>query len=130
MREVDDTTKAIHQLVENLQRETMNPIDGARAFLRYIAATGHAQEQLAKHIGKSRVTVTQIMGILEELTRDEQAEVAQVRRPTPSRLDLDVEPLAQVDEVVVVALLDLALLEPAAQVGLDFVERGLPRGGA
>ncbi len=77
VREVDDTTKAVHQLVENLQRENMNPIEEARAFHRYIAATGHTQEQLAKRIGKSRVYVTQIMGILEKLSRDEQAELAQ-----------------------------------------------------
>ncbi len=79
VREVDDTTKAVHQLVENLQRENMNPIEEAKAFHRYLAATGQTQEQLAKRIGKSKAYVSQVLGILEKLTRPEQETLAQVQ---------------------------------------------------
>jgi len=81
VRDVDDTTKAVHQLVENIQREGMNPIEEARAFRRYLAATGHSQEQLAKRIGKSKSYVSRMIGILEDLTRAEQAELEKVAGP-------------------------------------------------
>lgn len=77
VRDLSDTKKAVHQLVENLQRENMNPIEEAKAFRRYLAATGHTMQQLAKEIGKSRVYVSQIMSILEKLTREEQDELGQ-----------------------------------------------------
>jgi ParB/RepB/Spo0J family partition protein len=78
VRDVDDTTKAVHQLVENLQRENMNPIDEARAFHRYLAATQSSQDDLAKRIGKSKTYVSRMMSILEKLTRDEQEEIGRV----------------------------------------------------
>lgn len=78
VREVDDTTKAVHQLVENLQRENMNPVEEAKAFQRYLAATGESQQQLAKRIGKSETYVSRITSILEKLTREEQAQLASV----------------------------------------------------
>jgi len=78
VRDIDDTTKAVHQLVENLQRENMNPIEEAKAFHRYIAATQQSQDELAKRIGKSKTYVSRMMSILEKLTRQEQEEIALV----------------------------------------------------
>jgi len=83
VREIDDTTKAIHQLVENLQREDMNPVEEAAAFRRYIAATGQSQEQLAAKIGKSKAYISQILAIDEQLTRQEKIKLAQI---SPAKL--------------------------------------------
>lgn len=83
VRDVSDTDKAVHQIVENLQRENMNPVDEAKAFRRYLAATGGSQDQLAKRIGKSKAYVSQVMSILEKLTVEEQEEVARV---SPAKL--------------------------------------------
>ncbi len=83
VRELSDTTKAIHQLVENIQREDMNPIDEAKAFRRYLAATGGTQEALAKAVGKSKAYVSQIMSLLEKLTREEQDDLSGV---SPAKL--------------------------------------------
>jgi ParB family chromosome partitioning protein len=83
VRDVDDTTKAIHQLVENLQREDMNPVEEAAAFRRYLAATGQSQDQLAARIGKSKGYVSQILAIDEQLTRQEKTQLARV---SPAKL--------------------------------------------
>lgn len=76
VRDLTDNTKAIHQLIENLQREDMNPIDEAKAFRRYLAATGEQMQVLAKQIGKSPAYVSQVMSLLEHLNRDEQEKLA------------------------------------------------------
>ena len=83
VRDIDDTTKAIHQLVENLQREDMNPVEEAAAFRRYLAATGQSQDQLAARIGKSKTYVSQILAIDEQLTRQEKTHLARV---SPAKL--------------------------------------------
>lgn len=76
VRDVTDTKKAIHQLVENLQREDMNPIDEAKAFRRYLAAAGVTQAELARQVGKSETYVSRMMGLLEHLTTQEQQDLA------------------------------------------------------
>lgn len=83
VRDLSDTTKAIHQLVENIQREDMNPIEEAKAFRRYLAATGQERQELARQIGKSKAYVSQVMSLLEHLTIEEQAELASV---SPAKL--------------------------------------------
>ena len=83
IRDLDDTLKSIHQLVENLQREDLNPIEEARAFQRYLAATNKTQAQLAQEIGKSKGYVSRILTLLERLTMVEQEELAKV---SPAKL--------------------------------------------
>jgi len=78
VRDVDDTTKAIVQLVENLQREDMNPVEEAAAFRRYLAATGESQDQLAGRIGKSKTYVSRILAIDDQLTREEKSRLIKV----------------------------------------------------
>ena len=83
VRDLSDTNKAIHQLVENIQRENMNPVDEAKAFQRYLAATGEERQELARKIGKSKAYVSQVMSLLEKLTVDEQKDLASI---SPAKL--------------------------------------------
>ena len=83
VRDLSDTKKAIHQLVENIQRENMNPVEEAKAFRRYLAATGQQMQELAKEIGKSKAYVSQVMALLEHLSLEEQAELEAV---SPAKL--------------------------------------------
>lgn len=51
-------------LVENLQREDLNPIETARAFKRLLDEHGHTQEQIAERVGKNHSTVTNSLRLL------------------------------------------------------------------
>jgi len=58
-------------LVENIQREDLNPLEEARAFERLVAERGLSQEAVAKRVGKNRTTVTNSIRLLrlpEEVT--------------------------------------------------------------
>ena len=51
-------------LVENLQREDLNPIDEAEAFERLATEFGLTQEEIASQVGKSRTAVTNSLRLL------------------------------------------------------------------
>jgi ParB family chromosome partitioning protein len=51
-------------LVENLQREDLNPIEEAQGFERLISEFGYTQEALATRVGKDRSTVANALRLL------------------------------------------------------------------
>jgi ParB family chromosome partitioning protein len=51
-------------LVENLQREDLNPIEEAEAYQRLVAEFGYTQESLAARVGKDRSTVANALRLL------------------------------------------------------------------
>jgi ParB family transcriptional regulator, chromosome partitioning protein len=51
-------------LVENLQREDLNPIEEAAGYERLISEFGYTQEKLADRVGKERSTVTNALRLL------------------------------------------------------------------
>lgn len=52
-------------LVENIQRENLNPIEVALTYQRLKEECSLTDEKLAKRVGKSRVAITQHLGILK-----------------------------------------------------------------
>lgn len=50
-------------LIENIQREDLNPVEMANAFLLMLNECNLTQEELAKTLGKSRSSVTNILRI-------------------------------------------------------------------
>ena len=52
-------------LVENLQREDLNPIEEAEAYQRLGSEFGYTQEQLAQRVGKDRATVANALRLLK-----------------------------------------------------------------
>ena len=52
-------------LVENLQREDLNPIEEAEAYQRLVSDHGYTQEKLADRVGKERSTVTNALRLLK-----------------------------------------------------------------
>ena len=52
-------------LIENIQREDLNPIDVARAYERLISELHLTQEQVAQKVGKDRSTVTNFLRLLK-----------------------------------------------------------------
>lgn len=51
-------------LIENLQREDLNPMDEAEGYARLTAEFGLTQEAVSKHVGKDRSTVTNMVRLL------------------------------------------------------------------
>ncbi len=51
-------------LIENLQREDLNPVDEAMGYQRLLDEYGHTQEQLAETLGKSRSHVANMVRLL------------------------------------------------------------------
>ena len=51
-------------LIENIQRENLNPIEEAKAFANIIKETNMTQEEIASKFGKSRSYVTNLLGLL------------------------------------------------------------------
>jgi ParB family chromosome partitioning protein len=52
-------------IVENLQREDLNPIETARALQRLIDEHGHTQESVAQKVGKDRTTIANSLRLLK-----------------------------------------------------------------
>lgn len=52
-------------LIENIQREDLNPIEEAEAFRRLLDTSGMTQEQLAKRVSKDRSTVANALRLLK-----------------------------------------------------------------
>jgi ParB family chromosome partitioning protein len=63
--ELDDREAFEVSLLENIQRETLNPIEEARAFRNYVEEFGYGGEtELARKIGKSQEYVSRRIGLL------------------------------------------------------------------
>ena len=62
--DADDRRVAELALVENLQREDLNPIEEARGYRALIEEFGLTQEEAAKSVGRSRPAVTNAMRLL------------------------------------------------------------------
>jgi ParB family chromosome partitioning protein len=52
-------------IVENIQREDLNPLETARAFQRLVDEYGHTQESIAERVGKDRSSVANVMRLLK-----------------------------------------------------------------
>ena len=62
--EADDRRTAELALVENLQREDLNPIEEAKGYRTLIEEYGLTQEEAAKSVGRSRPAITNAMRLL------------------------------------------------------------------
>lgn len=60
-------------LVENIQRKDLNPLERAHAYRKLIDEFGLTQEQVARRVGKSRVTVANSLRLLELAPEVQQA---------------------------------------------------------
>jgi len=65
IRQADDEQSLQFALIENIQREQLNPIETALGFQRLIEECQYTQEQVAERVGKNRVTVTNTLRLLQ-----------------------------------------------------------------
>ena len=64
VRDLDDSEVGALALIENLQREDLNPIEEAAAYQRLTASDGLSQADIAKMVDKSRSHVANLMRLL------------------------------------------------------------------
>ncbi|MBO4220553.1 MAG: ParB/RepB/Spo0J family partition protein [Clostridia bacterium] len=65
IRDVDDQTAAQIALIENIQRQDLNPIEEAEGFRSLIEEHSMTQEEAAAAVGKSRSAVTNSLRLLD-----------------------------------------------------------------
>ena len=108
LRDVADNQVLEIALVENIQREELNPIEEASAYRRLVSELGYSQEQVASRVGKDRSTVANLLRLLR-LPRDVRALIAQQKlSPGHAR-----------------PLLSLASVEHQVEIAADIVAKGL-----
>lgn len=64
VREVGDEQALALALIENIQREDLNPLEEAQAIRRLIAEFGYTHEQAAESIGRSRSATSNLLRLL------------------------------------------------------------------
>src|SRR3546814_17043263 len=65
VRDFNDAETLEIALIENIQREDLNPLEEAEAYRKLIAEFGHSQEALSRLVGKSRSHVANLMRLLD-----------------------------------------------------------------
>jgi ParB family chromosome partitioning protein len=65
IREVADEKLLELALIENIQRQELNPIEEARAYKNLIETIGLTQEMVAERVGKNRTVVTTCLRLLK-----------------------------------------------------------------
>lgn len=65
VRQFSDAETLEIALIENIQRQDLNPVEEAEAYSRLIAQFGHSQEVLGRLVGKSRSHVANLMRLLD-----------------------------------------------------------------
>jgi ParB family chromosome partitioning protein len=64
VKEFDDRAMLELALIENIQREDLNPIDEAKAYHTLIEKVGLTHDQLSERVGKQRATITNALRLL------------------------------------------------------------------
>lgn len=89
IREVTDQAAIAMALIENIQRENLNPLEEAGALQRLIAEFGLTHQQAAEAVGRSRTAVTNLLRLLElaedvqQLVRDRKLDMGHARALLP-----------------------------------------------
>jgi ParB family chromosome partitioning protein len=93
VRESDDAAALAQAIVENVQRENLNPLEEAAAYQQLIEDFGLTHDDVATRVGKSRVTITNVLRLLhlppsiQRYVRDGQLKMGHARAllGTPDR---------------------------------------------
>ena len=64
IKSLSDKEALEFSLIENVQRENLNPLEEARGYARLLDEFGYTQEDIASTIGKDRATVANILRLL------------------------------------------------------------------
>jgi ParB family chromosome partitioning protein len=65
VRDIDESTVAELALIENIQRQDLNPLEEAEGYRQLIKRHGHTQEDLSQLVHKSRSHVANLLRLLD-----------------------------------------------------------------
>src|SRR5664279_725597 len=65
IKEIDDRAAMAIALIENIQREDLNPLEEAEALRRLLDEFDMTHQHIAEAIGKSRTTVTNLLRLMD-----------------------------------------------------------------
>jgi ParB family chromosome partitioning protein len=65
IRDADNFTQAQLALVENIQREDLNPVDRAQAYRALMTQLGLTQQELAARLGEDRTSISHFLRLLD-----------------------------------------------------------------
>lgn len=117
VKNIDDNLALVFALVENIQRENLDPIEEAAAFLRFQQEFHMSHADIAESIGRSRSSVTNTMRLLllpelvKEFLQNKQIEMGHAR----ALLGLPVEKQANAAQIVVEKSLSVRQTEKLVQ---------------
>lgn len=89
LKDTDDASAAEISLIENLQRENLNPVEEAYGYRDLMQSFSLTQEQAAQKVGKSRASVANVLRLLKlpeavlELVREEKLSYGHARALIP-----------------------------------------------
>jgi len=89
VRQVTDLAAMAIALIENIQRENLNPLEESHALKRLIDECQMTHQQAAEAVGRSRTAVTNLLRLLElgeevqQLVRDRKLEMGHARALLP-----------------------------------------------
>jgi ParB family chromosome partitioning protein len=108
LRRIDDEHAVALALIENIQREDLNPLEEALALSRLISEFALTHQQTAEAVGRSRAAVSNLLRLLE---------LPQAIRPLIERRELEMGHAR--------ALLSLGNARQQAEVGALVAKKGL-----
>ncbi|MBW0006509.1 MAG: ParB/RepB/Spo0J family partition protein, partial [Sphingomonas sp.] len=65
VREIDDSTTSELALIENIQRQDLNPLEEAEGYRQLVQAHGHTQDDIGRLVHKSRSHVANLLRLLD-----------------------------------------------------------------
>lgn len=105
IKDFDDKAALEVALIENLQREDLNPLEEAEAYKRLLNEFHYTQEELSKVVGKSRSHVANMMRLLD--------------------LPMDIKQLVENKELTIGHARALLNAENPSLLASEIIERGL-----
>ncbi|MDR3275142.1 MAG: ParB/RepB/Spo0J family partition protein [Endomicrobium sp.] len=122
-KSTDNKQKFALALIENLQREDLDPIEEAKAYKRLIEEFGHTHEQIADIVGKDRSVISNTLRLLS-LPEDTQLMISESRISSGhGRILAGIEDKEQIRTIVEKILNEKLSVRAVEKIALKFKSR-------
>lgn len=121
VKDVKDEEALVISLIENIQREGLNPIEEAHAFAKLLDSFNFSQDDIARALGKDKATVSNILRLLKLPVDIQQClakgEITQGHAKVILAVD-DVKKQRKFCQLIIANSLSVRQLENAVNIGL------------